>query len=264
MLLILLIAALIVLATCGRGRNPDATKLNGWYYAHRGLHGDGVPENSMAAFKKAKDHGYGIELDVHLLADGKLAVIHDSSLERTTGAAGKIEDLTVEEMKKLHLEGTQEQIPEFSEVLELFYGEAPLIVELKAESNITQLCETVWSYLKDYKGLYCIESFDPRCVYWFKKHQPDVIRGQLTENFFKTDGSGLPWILKLLLRHQMFNFLTKPDFIAYRFCDRKTWSNFLAEKLWGMQRVSWTLKSQEEMELAKQEGWIPIFEDFTP
>ncbi len=266
-MVIFLIAAaiLVALATCGRSGNSKAAQLGQWYYAHRGLHGDGVPENSMAAFQMAKENGYGIELDVHLLSDGNLAVIHDSELDRTTGVSGRIEDLTLAQMRSLRLEGTQEQIPEFSQVLDLFNGEAPLIVELKSvQDNYAQLCQRVWEYLSEYKGLYCIESFDPRCVYWFRKHSDEVIRGQLTEDYFKTAELKLPWILKLILKNQLLNFLTRPDFIAYRFADRKTWSNYLAHKLWGMQRFCWTLQTPEEFRTAKEEGWIPIFENFMP
>ena len=78
--LILLLAVLCILATSGRTKYPKLDTLKGWAYAHRGLHGNGLPENSMAAFKAALDGGYGIELDIHLTKDGDLAVIHDSSL----------------------------------------------------------------------------------------------------------------------------------------------------------------------------------------
>ena len=90
--IILILFLLFVLSTMGRRNHPGLEKLRGWNYAHRGLHGNGCPENSMAAFRKALDHGYGIELDVHMLADGNLAVIHDSLLKRTTGMEGRIED----------------------------------------------------------------------------------------------------------------------------------------------------------------------------
>ena len=85
----------------------------------------------MAAFKAALDHGYGIELDLHLLADGNLAVMHDSALKRTTGADGIIEDLTTEQLKNYRLNGTGETIPTFQQVLDLYAGKAPLVIELK-------------------------------------------------------------------------------------------------------------------------------------
>lgn len=255
---------LYLLSVRGRVGHPELEKLRGWKYAHRGLHGQGCPENSMAAFRNARDCGYGVELDVHLLADGHLAVIHDSLLQRMTGFDGRIEDLTLEQMKQLRLGGTDETIPELTQVLDLFDGRAPLIVELKAYgSNHSQLCQRVCRLLEGYHGTYCLESFDPRCVYWLKKHRPDLIRGQLTENYFKRD-SKLPAVLKFILSHLMLNFLVKPDFVAYRYPDCYTFSAWVARYLWKLQGVTWTLMSKKDFDRAVDEDWIPIFEGFTP
>ena len=75
-------------------------QLKGWRYAHRGYHDKPqIPENSLPAFRRAIEHGWGAELDVHLLKDGTLAVFHDSQLARCTGEEGILEDLTYGEMK---------------------------------------------------------------------------------------------------------------------------------------------------------------------
>ena len=263
--LILVLFALYGLSTCGRLKHPHAKELKGWNYAHRGLHGNGLPENSMAAFKAALDHGYGIELDIHLLADGNLAVIHDSSLKRTTGQDGNVEDLTTEQLVNYELEGTEETIPTFRQLLDLYDGKAPLIVELKpVKGNHAALCEAACKMLDSYNGVYCLESFDPRCVYWLKKNRPDLIRGQLTEDFVHNTKSPLHPVLKFILTHQLENFLTRPDFIAYKFRDRKTISMTLCKRLWKLETVTWTLISKEEYDTAVAEGWIPIFENFIP
>lgn len=255
---------LYLLALRGRKGHPGLKNLQGWAYAHRGLHTESRPENSMAAFRAALESGYGIELDIHLLKDGNLAVMHDSSLKRTTGAEGKIEDLTTDELSNYHLEGTEETIPTFREVLDLFDGKAPLIVELKAvDGNHAALTEAACKMLDSYKGVYCLESFDPRCIYWLKKNRPDLVRGQLTENSI---GRKLPvaWYLRWIMTLQLTNFLAKPDFVAHKFSDRKFFSNTLVRKLWGIQGVTWTLKTQDEFDTAVKEGYLPIFEDFTP
>ena len=262
---LVLLALLYVLSTMCRKGHKGLENLRGWSYAHRGLHGGGVPENSMAAFRAALEGGYGIELDLHLMKDGKLAVFHDNTLDRTTGKSGKLEDLTAEELADYPLEGTAEQIPLFSQVLELYDGKAPLIVELKpVGGNHAALTKAACDMLDAYNGVYCLESFDPRCVQWLKKNRPDLIRGQLTENFVANKKSPLPLAVKFLMTHQMMNFLTKPDFVAYRFDDRKTLSNLLARKLWGAQGVTWTLKTPEAHAAAVAEGWIPIFEGYRP
>ncbi len=263
-ILLLIVVALYLLALRGRRNHPDWKKLQGWAYAHRGLHGNGVPENSMRAFRLALEKGYGIELDLHLLKDGHLAVLHDTSLKRTTGVDGFIEDLTAAELGNYRLEGTEEVIPEFSQVLALFAGKAPMIVELKAErGNAAQLCQAACDVLETYPGAYCIESFDPRCIRWLRKHRPQILRGQLSYNFMR-GGHTMPWITRFILTNLLTGWLTEPDFIAYSFADRKGLSPMLSQKLWGVRSVSWTLRTQEAYDVAVREGAIPIFESFEP
>lgn len=263
--LLLILIAIYLLAIRCRSGHAGLKDLQGWSYAHRGLHSAGVPENSMAAFKAALDHGYGIELDIHLLKDGNLAVIHDSLLNRTTGQAGRIEDLTTADLKNYHLEGTGETIPEFMDLLTLYNGKAPLIIELKPENgNHAALCEATCRMLETYKGPFCIESFDPRCVAWLKKNRPDIIRGFLTENFTKTKND-LPEYLRFALTHCLTNISCVPDFIAYRFDHRNdSLSNKLCLKLWKAQGVAWTLRTKADYDTAVAEGLLPIFEGFIP
>ena len=264
LIILLVLALLYVLSLRCRTGHQGLNALQGWYYAHRGLHNEDRPENSMSAFRAALENGYGIELDIHLLADGNLAVMHDASLKRTADADVLIENLTTQQLTAYRLNGSGEAIPLFQEVLDLFAGKAPLIVELKTErNNHAALCEAACRMLDNYTGPFCIESFDPRCVLWLKKHRPDIIRGQLVRNFLKTDYT-VPWILKFALTHQLLNFLLVPDFVAYRFHDRKNLGNFLVRKLWNVQPVSWTLRSQAELDTAEAEGYLGIFEGFVP
>ncbi len=264
LIIILVFCVLFVLSQIGRRGHNGLCSLRNWNYAHRGLHGNGVPENSMAAFRKALEHGYGIELDLHLMKDGNLAVIHDASLKRTAGTDVRIEELTLEDLEKYTLDGTGEHIPTFQQVLELYAGKAPLIVELKpVNGNHAALCEAACDLLKDYSGNYCMESFDPRCVWWLKCNRPQIIRGQLSANFL-TGKSSTPFALRLAMTWNLMNFLTRPDFVAYEFKARKNLSLFLCRKLWGIQGVTWTLRSPEDHETAVSEGWIPIFENYVP
>ena len=173
-LILILLGGGYLLAIRGRTGHPGLDAFQGWSYAHRGLHSEGIPENSMAAFEAAKNAGYGVELDIHLLADGNLAVIHDSLLERVTGLPGTVEELTSRQLRQCRLCGTEEVIPELAHVLELFNGEAPLILELKpAKGNHAQLCQAVCTMLEGYNGPFCLESFDPRCIAWLKKNRPN-------------------------------------------------------------------------------------------
>ena len=257
---------LAVLAMDGRRHHPGLGELGKWSYAHRGLYDDEKPENSLPAFQAAVDRGYGAELDVHLLKDGNLAVLHDSDLLRMTGKVGKLEDLTTADLKDCHLKGTAETIPEFSQVLEVFSGKAPLIIELKPTwDNVSALCEAACAAMEGYPGFWCMESFHPGVVLWLRHHRPDILRGQLTEDYFRSDtGLPVPAICKWWMKHQLLNFLTRPDFVAYRFSDRKTLSNTIVRKLWHIQGVTWTVQTVEDFQTAKNENWVPIFEHFRP
>ena len=248
----------------GRSGHPGLKQLQKFSYAHRGLHGNGIPENSMAAFRAALEKGYGIELDIHLMADGELAVIHDTSLKRTAGVDVKITDLTTADLENYPLEGTEEKIPLFSQGLELYAGKAPLIIELKADGNHRALVEAACRAMEGYTGAYCMESFDPRCILELKKNHPQVIRGQLSENFLRSDVKLNP-ALKFAMTHNLLNFATKPDFVAYDFGTRRTTpSNFICRRIWDMQGVTWTLRNTDDHDQALKEDWLPIFEHYEP
>lgn len=142
---------------------------------------------------------------------------------RTAGADVLVEDLTARELKAYRLEGTDEEIPLLEEVLPLFEQSGlPLVVELKAErGNHDALAAATCAMLDKYKVLYCIESFDPRCIRWLKRNRPEIVRGQLSENFLRHgDGGDMPKALLWALGNLLTNCLAKPDFIAYRFSDR--------------------------------------------
>jgi glycerophosphoryl diester phosphodiesterase len=236
--------------------NEQMEHLKKYTYAHRGLHnGSDKPENSLAAFKAALDKGMGIEFDVHLMQDGELAVIHDSELFRTTGEDGMVEDLSLKVLHNYRL-SNGEQIPVMREVLKLFKGKIPLIIELKTHrGNWVKLSECVLRELKDYKGRYCIESFDPRVLLWFKKHAPDMARGQLAKDF-RSELSKIP---AFIMGNMLFNCITKPDFIAYKFEDRHKFPH-VEKQLRKLTKVYWTLKREEDINTAQSEDAIIIME----
>lgn len=266
-LILIILTELWFLALQCRHGHPAWTVLGAFRYAHRGFHDKPhIPENSIAAFRRAIDNFYGAELDVHLMADGNLAVIHDSSLLRTAGVDVAIEDLTAADLDNYRLEGTDEKIPLFSEVLELFEGRTPLIVELKPErDNHDALTAAAVAMLDKYRVNYCIESFDPRCLRWLKKNRPAIVRGQLSEQFLRHgDGGGQGRLTLFALGSLLTNFLTRPDFIAYRFSDRNCVAVKLCRRLYRVQEVNWTITSKEEMGAAENAGNLVIFECFDP
>ena len=240
-------------------------KLGDYDYAHRGLHAlaAGIPENSLRAFRLAANNGYGAELDVHLSRDGRLVVMHDENLKRTTGINAKISTVTTQVLGQLSLEGTKEKIPYLEEVIPLFSGKTPLLIELKTEGgNHVELTRKVTNLLKQYPDLdYMIESFDPRVLRWLKKNRPEIIRGQLSCNFFK-DSAKMNWLMRFALTNMMTNFLTRPDFIAYKYEDRDCLAPGLCKKIWRPQMFYWVVRTQEDANLLAEEDDMIIFEGF--
>lgn len=239
--------------------------LTGWDYAHRGLYDNehGIPENSMAAFRRAVDKGYGIELDVHLTADNQLVVFHDDTLTRMCGMNKKISSFLYSDLMQLRLLGTEEVIPLFKDVLELIDGKVPLIIELKVDgSNQNLLCPLVWQLLSRYKGDYCIESFHPFVLQWFKRHEPQVVRGQLSCNFFKENPHCD--IVLFLMSNLMTNFFTHPDFIAYKYLDLDNPAVIYNRKLFHIMTVVWTIPGKPTYDRFKNKVDAMIFEGFEP
>ena len=185
-------------------------------YAHRGLHriDKSVPENSIPAFEAAARIGYGVELDVHLSKDGELVVFHDDDLMRICGAEGRVEEKTLAELRQYRLCGTEYGIPTLAEVLAAIDGRCPMIVELKRGSRNRELCRKTYELMRGYKGRWCVESFDPRIVLWFRVHAPEVLRGQLSTRMSSLRKSTKP-LQAFILSRLFLNFLTRPHFIAY-------------------------------------------------
>ena len=227
-------------------------------YAHRGLHGNGVPENSLEAFELACQSGYGIELDVHLSKDGEVVVFHDYTLNRMTGVDGKVCELDAAELCELKLGGTEQRIPAFAEVLKLVDGRTPILVELKGENTDTSLCPKVAELLADYKGSYCLESFNPFLIGKMKKLMPTSYRGLLYTNAIKDKKKLTP--TNLVVTVMGLNFIGKPNFIAYGEDVRRSLPVRITTKMYKAPKFVWTVKSRESFDLAHTLGEIPIFE----
>ena len=243
------------------------------YFAHRGLYDNDTdhPENSLKAFQNAIDHGYGMEMDVQLTKDGVPVVFHDFKLaraarnEKNEPVPGKVYDYTFEELQHFHLFNSEEKIPTFEAFLQLLHGQEPVIVELKIENSDKELavCPKADALLSKYDGLYCIESFNPRVVKWYKDHRPEIMRGQLSSMFTKTNSDAKKyWLVYFLSEYLMVNFLTKPDFIAYDTVYWKNLSRRICHGLYHNTAVAWTIRSQEQLDARMQDYDVFIFEHF--
>jgi len=264
-LLVLVVLYLLAIMPKMFGR-ADITPFKGRFYAHRGLFNNKseAPENSYAAFKKAVEAGYGIELDIHLSKDKVPVIMHDKHLLRACGFDGLISDFTVAELKeKFKLFKSDERIPTLAEVLELVDGKVPLIIEFKEDYTNIELCEVAAPMLDKYKGVWCMESFNPLLVRWYRKNRPHIMRGQLAENVWH-DPNGRRNIISWACQNLMFNFLTKPDFVAFDHREMNMLSFTLNKKLYHINTFAWTIKSQEQLENAKKKFDYMIFDSFIP
>lgn len=242
---------------------PSREPFMHYFYAHRGFHDNqsDAPENSLKAFRCAAEMGYGIELDVQLSKDRVPVVFHDDTLKRVCGVEGRVSDFTYDKLKKLTLFESKETIPRFEEVLRLVNGRVPLVVEIKCQNGNTEVCEYVYPYLVSYKGAYCIESFHPMAVRWFRKMAPGTVRGQLSSNLTKSGGRRFSMFC---LSHLLFNFLVRPDFIAYNCRYKEELSQKLCRRLFGAFSIAWTVKSKKQLEKIKKDYDLFIFEGFRP
>ena len=244
-------------------RHPERKRMEGARVAHRGLHDltENCPENSLYAFRLAAEAGFAIENDIHLTKDGEVVVFHDDDLKRMCGVDGKIEEKTLEELRQLRLQGTEERIPTLRECLDAVAGRVPILIELKSFSvkGGRELCEKADAILSGYEGPYWIQSFFPTNVSWYRKHRPEICRGVLSSGFY---GQKFPMPLVGAL---FFNFLSRPDFVSY---DVTTPKNFFfrLSVLLGAHPVYWTIRSEETLEKAENVygGKTSIFELFRP
>lgn len=231
--------------------------------AHRGLHDETKPENSLAAYEAAIKAGYAIETDVHFTKDGEIAVFHDDNLKRMTGDPRELKDCTLAELKELRLGGTEERIPSFEEFLTLVDGRAPLLIEIKSMQGVKgkTIASAMLAVMKKigYKGEYAIQSFDPFYAKAYKKLAPEVPCGILAHRDMAGKNDKLGWRIRAhYLSRLKLNFLVKPDFISYGFwtLPHKWVTNFKGAKL------AWTVRSPEDEAQARKYVDNIIFENY--
>lgn len=256
LLLIFLIFLFLIKPRSPRNR-PDTAAFVGVEYAHRGLHNKNIPENSLRAFEGAVERGLGIELDIQLSKDGKVMVFHDFTLNRVAGIDGKVIDYTAEELGKMSLNGQPDGIPTLEQVLQTVDGKVPLIIEIKIPGFDCSVCPKAFELLDGYTGPFCVESFHPFALKWMKENRPQILRGQLSSNFFrhKESGNNLQFFA---VKNLLLNVIAKPDFIAYDIRYPNTWAFRLCRDVWKALPIGWTVRTENELTEAKKsfDAWI--------
>lgn len=227
--------------------------------AHRGLHNDYAPENSIQAFQNAIDKNLPIEFDIQIISDGTIIVFHDSKLKRLTGRDVYTKNLTIKDLKNYKLLNTNFSIPTLEEVLTLVSGKVPILIEIKNEGKVGLLENKLLKILENYKGEFAIQSFNPFVLQWFKNNAPDIIRGQLSSRF---KNESLSFFKKFFLRRMYFNKrISEPHFVAY---EANALPNRFAKKNKKSPLLAWTVKGQEEYKKVAPYCDNIIYEKFDP
>jgi len=218
--------------------------LTQWEYAHRGKHGAGVPENSLAAAQLAIDAGMGIECDIQRSADSQAMVFHDWDVERLTGSTGRTNSYTAAQLGNLSYAGSDEHPATLAQLFELIDGQVPLLIEVKSKPgfDVARSCAIVAKACETYSGPFAIMSFDPRVARWFRKHAPDICVGLV----MREDDHGntqRPWQRKLA------HWIAKPDFLAYHIAALPS-QRVARLRDGGLPILTWTVHSPQTRERA--------------
>ena len=265
-LIVLIVFAAVVFLTRPCIRRSRMARWRRQRFAHRGLHDleAGVVENTLQAFEAACRAGYGIELDIQFSRDMQVVVFHDDDLQRLCGDSRRVFDCTLQQLEAFPLAGVKDaRIPTLREVLDLVNGRVPLLIELKSGSRNAQLCQALVEYLKGYRGAYVVESFNPLIVGWFRRHAPEVVRGQLVcpmHNYIAKASR----VSALFMSGLMLNCIGRPDFVAYDANAPRFFAPHLQRFLYRTPMAAWTVRDDRLEQVVQSSREMSIFERIRP
>lgn len=224
--------------------------------AHRGLHSETVPENSMAAFEAAVQAGYTIELDAQLTKDNQVVVLHDNDLNRVFDLDKKIIEMTYEELQAYTILDSDQKIPLLSDVIAMIDDQVPVMIEVKNDLEVGTIEGAIYEVMKNYDGRFAIIAFNPYSLEWFKNNAPNMMRGQISGHFklseeAKAKGEKpLVWYKQFMLSNLLMNFTSRPNFIVYEVKDTSM-LRIISIKVMNVPLIGYTIDSQLEYDQYK-------------
>lgn len=238
--------------------------------AHRGLHdlASGVIENSLSAAQAAIDGGFAIECDVQLSADEEALVFHDFTLDRLTGAEGRVDARKAAELAGIVLTGSGDRIPTLTGFLDAIGGRTPLVIEIKSRfDGDLRLARRTAEIVAGYKGQpIVLKSFDPAVVAALRELAPGFARGIVAMSAYDAYRDYDP--LSTAQKHALANLLhfeeSRPDFVSWKVADLPTAAPFLCRKGLGLPLMSWTVRTPEDRARAAEHADQMVFEGFRP
>lgn len=261
-LLLIIVLAVLAFLTHPKMNRARTRRWRGQLFAHRGLHdiGKGVVENTLEAFEAACDAGYGIELDIQFSRDMRIMVFHDDDLRRMAGDPRKIWNVPCDELQAMPLAGRDDaRIPTLRQALDTVGGKVPLLIELKNGPHNARLCQALMGHLRDYPGEYIVESFNPLIVMWFRRHAPQVVRGQLVDAM-PSYRPVVNSIAGFCMAGLLLNCLSRPDFVAYNANAPRFFSPHFQRFMFRTPMAAWVVREKALADLIRKRGEMSIFE----
>jgi glycerophosphoryl diester phosphodiesterase len=236
--------------------------------AHRGFHDQaaGRIENTLSAVAAAVAHRFAIEVDLQLTADQKPVVFHDDTLERLTEATGRLDRMTLAELKTARLRDTEDRIPTLQELLQAVGGKVPLVIELKSQfTGDRRLENQVAPILADYTGPAAVMSFDPASMQTMRSLAPRLPRGMIADRFESmADWGHIKPGYRLALRHLLLAPTVMPQFVAYDVKALPANAPLFLRHFFGLPLLAWTVRSDADRATARRCADQAIFEGFDP
>lgn len=222
--------------------------------AHRGLHDwrNGVVENTLGAFRAAMDRNYAIECDLQISKDGEAVLFHDDTLDRVMKTSGRVKDFTTAELQQMPFRHSAERIPTLAETLALVDGKVPLVIELKPQwDRDLTLTKRAVALLEDYKGPYCLMSFDPDVVEALRTLSPATVRGFITDRALDGYYNVLPERYRRELRTLSCLSRMAPHFVSVD-VNQLPWAPIVELRNAGMPVICWTVRTPEQVRIARR------------
>lgn len=235
--------------------------------AHRGLHdaAAGVIENTASAVRRAIDGNFAIEVDLQITADGEAVVFHDDTLDRLTERKGRVNAMTVRELRAVPFKVTRDRMISLGELCDLVAGRVTLLLELKslADGN-PRLPQRVAEVVRGYGGPVAAMSFDPGQVLGLRRAAPALPRGITAGGWGRRRGKREKETGKGH-RAQLWDAVRmQPHFVAYAVQDLPATAPLMARYLLGLPLLTWTVRTPADRDRAARWADQIIFEGFRP
>ncbi len=233
---------------------------------HRGLHNEaaGLVENCESSFEAAINHGFSIECDIQLTADGQAVVFHDDDIDRVIDGTGPVKQFTVRELKAMNFKAGKDKIQTLAELIEQVSGRTTLVVEVKSlwDAEFT-LIDHAAAVLSDYQGPHALMSFDPDLIARAAIMAPTTVRGITADRVIDPYYNRLPIAKRLAM--QSFSHLpqTRPHFVSFDF-SQLPFQPITEIREAGFPIITWAIRSDEEGRSARRWCDQITFENFVP